>query len=435
MKDKIRNSLKFSFLDGTFFSVMFGFGDSYFNPFAIALKATNFQIGLLSSLPGLISSLFQIRAPDWTEKIGRSKIMNAGVFVQSLMWLPIILCPFILPSNPATFLILAVTIYQLSVSLAAPAWSSIMCQYLPYKKRGAYFSWRQRTHGTFALVSTFAAGYILYLFPRQSINGFILIFSIAMICRFLSWYYVTRMYEPKLWQKPESFFTFREFIARARESNFVKFVLFAAGISFSVNFCAPFFSVYMLRELKFDYLSYVIIISAATVATLFSLQAWGRHTDKAGCLRVMHLTSLIIPTLPILWIFSSAKIYLIAIQILSGFAWGGFNLAVSNFIYDSVSETKRVRCISYFNLINGLGLFLGASLGGYLISRMPPIFGNKILTIFLISGLMRILVRFTMLPKLREVRKVDNITNSQLFFSVTGVKPLSDTARQSLTPE
>ncbi|MHB9155621.1 MAG: MFS transporter [Endomicrobiales bacterium] len=423
-KDKIRSSLKCSFIDGSFFSVMFGFGDSYFNPYAIFLKATNFQIGLLASLPGLISSLFQIRTPDWTEKVGRYRIMKWAVLFQVLLWVPIILLPYVFHRNHAPWLILGITLYLLSSSLAAPAWSSIMSQYLPAKKRGTYFSWRQRIHGTITFTATLLAGFVLFLFPRESVYGFTAIFSVAAVCRFFSWHYLCKMHEPRLVSKPGAYFSLWDFIARTRQSNFVKFVLFVGGISFAVNLAGPFFSVYMLRELKFDYLSFVVINTTPTLAMLLSLPAWGRHADRVGNLQVIRLSSLIIPLLPLMWLVTPYKPYLVFAQAVSGFAWAGFNLAVANFIFDAVSEEKRVRCIAYFNLINGLGVFLGATLGGFLAGRLPPLLGSGLLTIFLISGLLRLALRALLLPKVHEVKKVENVSTLNLFFSVIGVKPM-----------
>jgi MFS family permease len=423
-KNKIKRSLKCSFIDGSFFSVMFGFGDSYFNPYAILLKASNFQIGLLSSLPGLLSSLVQIRTPDWTEKVGRSRIIYWGVLAQVLLWLPIILIPFLFPGNPVPWLIAAVSLYLLSSALAGPAWSSIMSQYLPARSRGRYFSWRQKILSAITVMATFAAGYVLYSFPRQSVFGFTVIFSVAMICRFFSWYFLTRMHEPRLTVKPNARFTLQDFLSRMRTSNFAKFSLFVAAMSFTVNLAGPFFSVYMLRELKFDYLTYVIVNTTPLIAMLLSLTAWGKHTDSAGSMRVISLTSFLIPTLPLMWLISSDKIYLVLIQAISGFAWAGFNLATSNFIFDAVSEEKRVRCIAYFNLLNGLGVFFGSILGGWVAARLPFLLGSQLLTLFLVSGILRIVVRSFFLPKLHEVKPVEKITNTTLFVTVTGIKPL-----------
>ena len=168
MKNKIRNSLKYSFFDGAFYATMFGFGDTYFSPYAIFLKATNLQMGLLTALPGLFSSLSQLRAPEFTENVGRKKFMTVTAFAQAAMCAPIIFIPFVFKANPVPYVIAAVTLYSMSLSLSLPAWSSIISQYLPRDKRGQYFSWRQKTCGFITIAATLAAGVILYLFPVRA---------------------------------------------------------------------------------------------------------------------------------------------------------------------------------------------------------------------------------------------------------------------------
>ena len=425
MKDKIRSSLKYSFIDGSFVSVMLAFGDTFIGPYAIALKATNFQIGLLSSLPGLVTSLFQIKVPDWTDQAGRKRMMNIWVFAQAFMWLVILAIPYMFGfKNAVPFLIAAVILYSVFGSFSGPAWASIMTQYLPKDKRGRYFSWRYKLHGLITLVMTFAAGYILYRFPRESIAGFTVIFSVALVCRFVSWYYITKMHEPPIQLKPGSYFSFKDFLSRARHSNFAKFVFFVGAISMAVNMSAPFFSVYMLRELKLDYMTFTIVNTSAALAMLLSFQRWGHYTDKLGCVRVISLTSLFVPVIPVLWLFSHSLWYLICIQLLSGFVWAGFNLAISNFIFDAVSEEKRVRCLSYFALINGLGIFFGAALGGAVISHLPMIYGSSLLTMFLISGILRLLIRLLFIPHIKEVKPVECCSNLELFNRATGMKPI-----------
>lgn len=434
MKDKIRSSLKYSFIDGSFVSVMLAFGDTFINPYAIALKATNFQIGLLSSLPGLITALFQVKIPDWTEKLGRKRMINIWVFAQASMWLVILLLPYIFGA-PVPFLISSVVLYSLFGALAGPAWASIMAQYLPQCKRGQYFSWRYKLHGGITLVMTFVAGYILYLFPKESLIGFTIIFSVALICRFGSWYYLRKMYEPPLRPKADSYFSFYDFISRARKSNFAKFVIFTGCMGVAVNMSAPFFSVYMLRELRMDYITFTIVNTATMVSMLFFFQRWGFYTDKHGCIRVISMTSWMIPVIPVLWLVSSNVFYLIFIQIISGFVWAGFNMGVSNFIFDAVSEQKRVRGFAYFNMINGLGVFLGASLGGLLIQYLPTINASKFLTIFLLSGILRLIFRFIFTPMIKEVKKVECISNRELFYRATGLKPILEVVQNALKVE
>lgn len=434
LKDKIRGSLRVSFLDGCFAAVMLGFGEQFMAPFAIALRATNFQVGLLSSLPGLVSALFQLRIPDWTERTGRKRMMTSLVFAQASMWVVILLIPYVFGA-PVPFVIAGAVLYALSGAFAGPAWASIMSQYLPRNMRGRYFSWRNTIHGFITLGATFLAGYVLYLFPRQSILGFTSIFAGAAASRFASWYYLTKMYEPPIREKPGAYFSFYDFISRAKNSNFAKFVFFAGAMSFAVNIAAPFFAVFMLRDMRLDYISFTIVNTAMTLAMLLSYRRWGAYADRHGCIRVISLTSWLIPLIPVLWLFSRAIWWLVALQILSGFLWAGFNLSVSNFIFDAVSEEKRVRCFSYFNLINGLGVFAGAALGGLLITRVPHVFGYAFFSIILLSGFMRLAVRVIFIPMIREVKSVEPVSNLELFFRTTGIKPIIGAVQHAFNPD
>lgn len=435
IKTPVRKSLKYSFIDGIFYSIMFGAGDTFINPYAIAFRATPQEIGLLSSLPGLASSLSQYKAAEITNVLGRKKTMVIFVLLHAIMWLPILLIPWVFKSHWPLWLILFVTLYSIFGSLGGPAWGSIMSQYVPENMRGKYFGFRNKYLGGTTLVAGLAAGIFLWLTDKTGLLGFSVLFGVAFVCRLISWYFLSKMYEPRLPVSSGADFCFRDFITRVSESNFVKFVLFVALMSFAVNLAAPFFSVYMLRELQFNYLSYVIIQTTVTLFVLLTLSTWGKNSDRVGNVSVIRLTGMIIPSLPLLWLFSSSKIYLVFVNALAGFAWAGFNLAVSNFIFDAVSPEKRVRCISYFNLINGIGLCLGALTGGFIVPYLPEISGSPFLTLFAISGLLRFLVWLTVMPQIKEVRKVLPVNSKDLFFSVIGFRPIIGVPQDSLRME
>jgi len=111
---------------------------------------------------------------------------------------------------------------------------------------------------------------------------------------------------------------------------------------------------------------------------------------------------------------------------LAGFAWGGVTLCAGNFIYDAVTPQKRVRCIGYFNVINGTAIFLGASLGGFLASRLPPLQGYSLLSLFALSSAFRLFFYLIMFRSFREVRSSREVSLQELFFSVVGIRPLID---------
>lgn len=422
---KIKKSLKASMLDGIFASCMVGLTADYITPYALALKAATAQIGFLNSLPNFISSFLQLKSADITEKLAsRKKMINIFIFLHLLMGIPIILIPYLFKHHSVSLLILFFTLFAAFNALAGPAWSSLMADHIEENKRGRYFGWRNKILGSIIVVFSFLAGFILFLFRKNVLRGFLIIFSLAFISRFISWYFLTRMYEPHFKVKKEDYFSFLDFVKRMRSSNFAKFVVFVSCLSFCVNIASPFFAVFMLRDLKFSYLIYTVLITTVVLTTILTIDRWGRRADVVGNLKVIRLTSFFIASLPLWWLINHHPLYLILIQVLSGFAWSGFNLCATNFIYDAVSPSKRMRCIAYFNVFNGSALCLGAVLGGYLVNHLPFLFGYQILSLFFISGLLRLFVVFYFSGKIKEVRQIDHVTSLNLFYSIVGLKQL-----------
>ncbi|MDD5492093.1 MAG: MFS transporter [bacterium] len=417
--EKVNKSLRYSWWDGTFSSSMQAIFDNYIAPFAIYLQATAPQLALLTSLPNLIGNLLQIKAPDMLEKRGsRLKIVTFFIFLQATMWLAVILVPFIALTDRVPLLIVFVIILTSFGLFGTSAWSSMMSDLVPAEVRGSYFSWRNKTLGLMGLGAGFLAGLVLYLFKARPITGFIIIFSAAMLFRYISWWCIARMYDPPLHIKEEDSFTFWEFIRRWRQSNFVKFVFFVAGINFGTYMAAPFFSLYMLRDLHMNYLAYTAVIITSPLVTLLMMNAWGKQADIVGNVKVLKLTSIFIPFIPITWLFGHSLWYLLCIQVFGGFFWAGFNLCTINFIYDAATPEKRTRCISYFNVINGFGIFAGAMTGGYLYKVVPSLFGYTFLMVCLFSGVTRAMVMVILGRRIREVRPVKHISAGELFYSV-----------------
>ncbi|HRZ86339.1 MAG TPA: MFS transporter [bacterium] len=418
----IRQSLKYSYKDGLFFSIMFGVGDLFLMPYCVMMSASARQVALLAALPGLVGALSQLFTSEAIDLArSRRRIIVGCILLQALMWLPILLVPYLFGRSIA-LLIAFVVVYAALGAFCLPAWSSMMAEYIPVRSRGKYFGWRSKTLGLVIVGSSFLAGSVLWLFGRGNLIGYSVIFAVAFASRMASWYFLTRMFERRYRPAPEARFTFWQFVRRAGKSNFANFTLIVGGMSCAVNIASPFFAVYMLRDLQFNYMTYTVISLSATLTGLVMMERWGRHADVVGNVRVIKSCALFLPVIPVLWLFSHNILYLIVIQVFSGFFWAGFNMCVSNFIYDAVvSPAKRSRCIAYYNVINGAGLFIGAQIGGYLATHLPWLFEYRIMTLFLLSGLMR-LVPALFARLIREVRVVRHVGNAELFYSMFGLK-------------
>lgn len=425
VKDKVRKSLKSSLFDGIFASCMVGLTTDYITPYALFLKAKAHQIGALSALPNLFSSLIQLKSADLTDRLkSRKKIIGIFVFLHLLMFIPIMLVPFIFKHNPIIFLIIFICLLNGFGAFSGPAWSSLMSEYVPSRLRGRYFGWRNKIFSLVTILSSFSAGIILHIYKNDLLRGFFLIFSLAFLARLVSWYFLMQMHEPPYRIDKEARFSFFDFIRRIKESNFAKFVIFVAGLNFCVNIASPFFSVFMIKDLKFNYLTYTVVVTTVSIAHILSINRWGLIADRIGNIKVLKFTSFLIASLPLWWIINQNPFYLILIQALSGFAWSGFLLCATNFIYDAVTPPKRIRCIAYFNVVSGVASCLGALLGGHIVGILPELFGFRILSLFLLSSILRFLTVSFLSSKIKEVRKVEDISSRDLFFGAIGLKPI-----------
>ncbi len=410
LKHKARRA---SIREGIFASGNVSLGDRYISPFAIAINASNSLVAMLSSVTGLLGPLSQLFGSKLIEKHSRKKIILRAVLLQSLMWLPIILVAIlfylgIIVNILPLALLLFFSFYVIFANIGYPAWFSWMGDIIDEKYRGIWFSKRNLITGFVAVILALTSSFMLDYFKKQGwiLFGFIILFFLAMIFRLISWKSFKKQYEPKLKLEKGHYFSFWEFLKTLPKTNFGRFTIFRGLLAFSISISAPLVAVYLLRHLNFSYIIYMLITISGTFFSLIFLELWGKISDKYGNYIVIVLTTIIIPLVPILWILSPSPIYLIFIpSMLGGIAWAGFILGCGNLIYDNVTPQKRGLAVSYYNMIIGVGVFLGAGLGALLIKIITINTIEPLFAIFILGALVRMFIVYVFLPKVKEVRK------------------------------
>jgi len=417
IKEQKYRSRRLSIKEGIFASAKDAFGNHYISPFAIAINASNSLVVLLSSIAGLLGPISQISGSRLLEKYSRKKILTKSVFLESLIWLPMITIAILFYKgiliNLLPFLILVLfSAYIILTNLGYPAWFSWTGDIINKKYRGRWFSKRKLIMGFVLVVLGISASFFLDYAKKNDfiMFGFITLFSLALISRITCWKIFKKQYEPKIKLKKGYYFSFWDFIIKAPKNNFGKFAIFRGILGFATSISSPLLVVYLLRHLEFKYSTYMIIIFSGTVFSLVVLEFWGKLSDKYGNCKTLYITSILIPLIPILWILSPSPIYLIIVpSIIGGISWAGFHLASVNFIYDNVSQQKRGLAISYFNMLIGIGTFLGAGLGAILIKFLNTNILEPILIIFIISSIVRIIVMLWWVPKIKEIKKTKKL--------------------------
>ncbi len=408
-EDKIKKSLKYSVYDGTAFAVMDGATASFLTPFAIALGSSVSLIAALTYIPQLIGAIVQLFAAKIVEIAkNRKRILVTGSFIHALLWIPLLLIPYATPSQKY-LLVVFVSLQNLVWQPMNPIGNSLLGDIVPKYERGRFFGVRNRVAGATSFIAGLLAGVILnYYSLRNPFFGFTILFSIAFVARLISTLFKSLLYNPPADLSHEEKFSIVDFVKRMDKTNYGHFVIFTTLFKFATNIAAPFFAVYMLKDLHFSYLQFTALIASELVASFIAMGIWGRLIDEKGTKLVLYISGILTPIIPLLWLFSGNFYYLIIIEAFSGVSWAGFNLSSSNFIFDAVRPENRIRCIAYFKFFESLSIFLGAAFGGFLINIFPPwIFISSIPIVFLVSGILRLAVSIIFLPALKEARLIE----------------------------
>ena len=424
-EDIAKKNLKYSIYDGAAFAVMDGMTSGFLTPFAVALNTSVNLIAALTYVPQLFGALIQLFATKAVEVIkDRRKILVIGSFGHAVLWIPLLLIPYVTP-NQRYLLIIYVALQTIFAQLMNPVWNSLMGDIVPKFERGRFFGLRNRVVGAVSFISALIAGLILnYFSPKHPFLGFTILFSTAFIARLFSGIFKGILQNPLPDLSYEEKFSIFDFVKRMDKTNYGHFVIYIVLFKFAVYIASPFFAVYMLKDLSFTYLQFTVIIAIELIASFLTLGIWGRLIDQKGTKFALYVSGILTPLIPFLWLFSKNFYYLAIVEAISGMAWAGFNLSSSNFIFDAVKPENRVRCIAYYKFFEGIAVFLGALLGGFLISNIPAwIFISSIPLIFLISGILRLLISVVLLPTLKEARLIELGIGHSFFKKYLTIRP------------
>jgi len=438
-EDPENRSLRAAVRDGVSHAVMMGAGETYIGPFGIFLHATTLQVGLLATLPQLFGAIMQLAGARAMLRFrSRRAVILIGAMVQASLWIPMASLPFLFGSGtvPVFILVGLVMLYHGANGTVVPVWNSLIGDLVSSQIRGSFFGNRNRLTGMSTFMALILAGVTLHIFKMENMAevGYLVIFAAAFLARLNSVRWLARYEDPELRILPQESFTFRQFLRRSPHSNFAKFVFFVGAINLGVAFSAPYFALYMLRDLKFSYVEFTAVTAVSTAAQFLAFRHWGELSDLFGNKKILNICGWGVAIVPILWLISPYIGYLVLIQIYGGFVWAGFNLASTNFIFDAVTPPKRALCVAYQGLVNGMCVFTGSVIGGYVATQLPEFYSLGLWTwkpisslpmIFFLSGLIRLIASGLLLHRFKEVRPVVPIRDRELIFRVSHLKPIA----------
>jgi MFS family permease len=396
----LRRNLSSSLVDGSSFSIMVGCGETYFSAFALALGLSQVSSGLVATLPLLVGSLLQLAAPHLLKRVGsyRRWIVTC-VCIQAAVFIPLVIMA-VDRRVPAALVFLFTSIYWGAGLATGPAWNTWIGTLVPVPIRARFFAWRTRLVQLGTLLGFVAAGITLQYGKSQNATliAFAALFAAAGFSRFVSAMALARKTEPVAPSHADRHVSLREFAARIGRTADGKFLLYLMAVQAAVQLSGPYFTPYMLKQLKLDYVSYTILVASAFAAKMLSLPWLGHLAHRYGPRKLLLWGSLGIMPLSAMWLVSNNFGFLIALQVAGGIAWAGYELAWFLLFFEMLPKEERTSVLTTFNFGHSLASVVGSILGGAILLT----FGenrNVYLSIFAASAVLRFLTFKLLRPR------------------------------------
>lgn len=393
----VRKDLRASLADGASFSVMVGIGETYLAAFVLALGMGEIAAGLISSIPLLAGSVLQLVSPYAVARLGSHRrwvVMCAAL--QGASFVPLV-AGALWGSLPTVVVFLVVSLYWGAGLAAGPAWNTWIETVVPRHVRAPFFAWRSRLGQAGVLAGFLAAGAALH-FGKQAecvLYAFAGIFAIAAVCRLSSARFLATQSEPSGPREPECHVSIGQLWSRVRAGGSERILLYFLSVQVAVQISGPYFTPYMLGQLKISYLDFMTLLAASFVAKIAALPALGRFAFRFGATRLLWLGGVGIVPVAGLWLYATNFPALVLIQFVAGIVWAAYELAVFLLFFESVRREERTSILTTFNLCNSIALVIGASLGGMglkLLGESPETY----LALFAMSSSARALTLFVL---------------------------------------
>lgn len=367
-----RRGRRLLWADGLVSNISESFVANFTNPFALALGATNNQIGWLSALTNLASALALFPGARLGERPSQRKRVTVwfGGIVARVPLLAIGLAPLLFPGQAAIYAFIAlVCLRAFFGQLSFPAWSAFLADLVPPHIRGRYFASRNIALALAALIFTPLAGWLAEIVGLP--HGYQVSFFVAGLIGFVATAFFARIAEPPTQMTVASSDRSEGMWKLLRaHPRFAAFTAVAFLWNISLMIAGPFFSVYLVKNLGASPTQIGMLAAINSLTNIFGQRIWGRLNDRRGAAWVMRVTGLLIPLVPLLWALAPNPWYLLIVEAMSGFLWSGYGLSSFNLLLGLTPSDRRPRFTAIYQVSVFSAAFVGPLLGTVLVNTL-----------------------------------------------------------------
>lgn len=371
---------------------------NFYPIFAISiLGATNYQVGLISSLPPLIALLMTIPAAILLNRLeAQKKTVAMAVLWARLLFLLLIGVVYVSSPYQAWIFLIIIALMNVPATISNIGWQTFISGMIKEERRGAFFSDRNRLLTIAGMISTLIIGIIMKNHTSNA-AAYQWLFFAALLFGLLEVYFLMKHKETlqSVITTKKSSMNWSIF----KDHGYRWFLIAALCFNFTWQMSWGIFNIYSVRIAEATILWISIFSVGNQLVQIFTFPLWKKWAEQKSNTLMLVWAALGMGLVPFLTILSTNLYYLTCVNALSGFFVSGVVLLLFNLLLEQSPAETRTYCITTYNVLLSFIAFIAPQVGIFLLE------GLGIQTSMELNSIMRIGSAFVFLLMYYRTRK------------------------------
>lgn len=358
-----RYGLQMLWWDGILSSISMAFFVDFETLYLLALGASSGTIGARASLTSGVALLGPLVGAWLVARTGKRKLwvlLSAGGIGRIALLLSALAPLLVVRSGAVVAMVLALAaIRAFMSSVSVPPFNSLFGDLTPAPIRGRITGARMMAASAVTVLTLPVAGYLIQ--NIGGIGGYQVTLLLAALFGFAATAFFARIPEVQGEEsRAAAGSSFAEGLrAFVHDRTFILFCAINFVWTLGLQISAPFFSVHMAETLGFGVDTISLLATITTFCNAFAVRLAGTLVDRKGAERITALGMLLVPLMPVGWIFARTPFTVGLVRIYGVIAWAGVHVAAMPLILRITPARYRSQFIAIYNTINGVAAIIG----------------------------------------------------------------------------
>ncbi|MCA9847304.1 MAG: MFS transporter [Dehalococcoidia bacterium] len=390
-------SQKWFYIDGILSSVSDVPAVQFMAVYAIALGASDAEIGLISiatGLAGVLALVPGIRIAEITNS-RRRVVLWGGSGAARVVLLLIAFAPVFMPDLHAAFWVVVAGVFVRSFMqyVSHPSWVSLLADIIPLDLRRFYVTQRMLAITVAAAVAAPLVGFGIRIIG--GVEGYQWLFVASFLIGSVAWYAYFRIQEPA--RPPRSERPKGSTRGMLRDRLFIRYLLALLLLNTTTMIVGPFLMAYFIRDLGGSVSDVGLLATLEQTAAVGGQFLLGMWVTKFSSERLFRWILFFPALIPALWFVAGEPWHVTFAFAAGGLVWAIYNVAIFNLLMEYAPNENIPRYASVQQIVILFSQLLGPIIGTLIVAAWD------IRVAMVVSFVGRLLAAFVMFIPVRWI--------------------------------